>query len=743
MNDANACPAGVGLGYFDGLHRGHMELVRTLLRRSAERGLVATILTFDRHPSVLASTHRSADRSTTALMTLDEKRAMLLDAGVASVVVQPFDVEFAGMTAERFLDEYLLGRLHARLVVVGHDYRFGKGRAGDVLLLREWGGRRGVEVVVMDPVRMGDTLVKSTTIRRLIAAGQMPEANSLLGRAYALSGTVIQGRGLARRLGFPTANFRLPADRVLPPAGIYRARARFGERTYEAVTNLGYRPTVETDGAEFLAETCLFDADIDLYGRPLEVEFLEKIRSEERFDDVEDLKAQVLRDIDRAKELHRLDENGWTLARIDRIPVQVLHSSRFRTALCTISVRVPLERATASANALLTRLLVSGCARLPERTEVATELDGLYGAEIHSSVEKEGDLQVLHFTADALARWTDGSSPIAATTALLFEMLLTPAVDADGRFSATAVEEERQNHLAEIAARENDRTRYTVDRTTALFCGDAPHGMEEDGEADLVRDLDPAALSAAYERCFREGAVQVHLAGDWSESARSAVLEAVRRFGARFPDGRRLALHPALAPAPLPVDPDEAAAPPRIVHETRKVEQAKVCLAYAGAPAYYSMDTIVMTLLNSMLGGDAHSLLFEKVREEEGLAYSIFSAPLRYQNGLLLCAGVPVDRTDEALASMRRQVAALAADDFPDRVFESSVRMVESALRSRGDDLAALAAVDQGGIAAGRRLRADEGLLLLRSATRARVVALARRLTERTCFVQLPGEAVR
>jgi predicted Zn-dependent peptidase len=232
----------------------------------------------------------------------------------------------------------------------------------------------------------------------------------------------------------------------------------------------------------------------------------------------------------------------------------------------------------------------------------------------------------------------------------------------------------------------------------------------------------------------------VHLAGDWQSEALSSVLDAVRRLDARFPDGGRLSLHPALAPAPLPDGPGKEDAAPSTVREIRKVEQARVCLAYAGAPAYYSMDTIVMTLLNSMLGGDAHSLLFEKVREEEGLAYSIFSTPLRYLGGILLCAGVPVERTEEALASMRRQMEALAADDFPDRIFESSVRMVESALRSRGDDLGALAAADQAGIASGRRLRTDESLLLLRSVTRSRVVALARRLKERACFVQLPEE---
>ena len=164
-----------------------------------------------------------------------------------------------------------------------------------------------------------------------------------------------------------------------------------------------------------------------------------------------------------------------------------------------------------------------------------------------------------------------------------------------------------------------------------------------------------------------------------------------------------------------------------------------MCLAYSGAPAYASMETIVMTVLNSMLGGDAHSLLFERVREAEGLAYSVFSAPLRYQSGLLLCAGVPIDRTEEALASMRRQVAALADDDFPERVFESSLRTVEHALRSRGDDLAALAGADQGGLASGRRLRTEESLRLLRAVTRARVVALAGRLVERARYVLLPA----
>jgi riboflavin kinase/FMN adenylyltransferase len=733
-------PVGVGLGYFDGLHRGHMELVRMLLQRSAELGLVPTVLTFDRHPAANAATGRKADRSTAALISLDEKKALLLDSGVSEVVVQPFDADFAAMPAERFLDEYLVGRLGARLVVVGHDYRFGKGRTGDCAFLLDWGLRKGVEVLVTDAVRMGETLIKSTTIRERIAAGQMMEAASLLGRGYSLRGVVKRGRGLATKLGFPTANFTAPCDRVLPPTGIYRTRARVGERTYESVTNLGYRPTIETEATDLLVETCLFDTDLDLYGQTLDVEFLERLREEERFDDVESLRLQVQRDIEVAREMHRKDESGWIVARIDGIPVHLLRTSRFRTSLCTLSVRVPLARETASRNSLLSRILSSSCARLPLRTEVAAELDGQYGADIHSSVEKEGDLQVLHFTADALSRWTDGSSPIEGACSLLFEMLLTPARDERGEFLESIVEEERQNQLAEIASRENDRTRHCIERCTEIFCAGSPHGLEEDGEDAEIRAVTRMELERAYEECFRNGAVQLHLTGEWAETALESVFAALRRFTQRFPAEDRLVVCPGLTPAALPSrNPDMSNAPAPVV-ERKKVEQARVCLAYEGAPAYYSMDTIVMTVLNSMLGGDAHSLLFEKVREEEGLAYSVFSAPLRYLSGILLCGGVPVERTEEALSSMRRQIEALATDDFPDRIFDSSIRMIESSLRTRGDDLARLSAADLAGISSGRRLRQEETLLLLRSVTRARVVALARRLKERACFVQLPGE---
>ena len=740
MDRMESRPVGVGLGYFDGLHRGHMELVRTLLQRSSERGLVPTVLTFDRHPAANAATGRKADHSTAALMSLDEKRELLLESGVAEVVVQSFDAEFAAMPAERFLDEYLVDRLGARLVVVGHDYRFGKGRTGDCAFLQEWGRRRGVEVLVTDAVRMGETLVKSTTIRERIAAGQMMEAASLLGRCYSLRGVVKRGRGLATKLGFPTANFTAPGDRVLPPTGIYRTRARVGERTYEAVTNLGYRPTIETEATDLLVETCLFDADLDLYGQVLEVDFLERLREEERFEDVESLRRQVQLDIVQAREMHRRDETGWVVACIDGIPVHLLRSSRFRTSLLTVSVRVPLVKETASRNSLLSRILSSSCARLPQRTEVAAELDGQYGADIHSSVEKEGDLQVLHFTADALSRWTDGSSPIEGACGLLFEMLLSPARDENGEFLESIVEEERQNQLAEIASRENDRTRHCIERCTEIFCAGAPHGLEEDGEEAEVRAVTRAELDRAYEECFRNGAVQLHLTGEWAEPALDSVLEALRRFTQRFPAEDRLVVVPGLTPASLP--PRDASDPeaPAPVVERRKVEQARVCIAYEGAPAYFSMDTIVMSVLNGMLGGDAHSLLFEKVREEEGLAYSVFSAPLRYLSGILLCGGVPVDRTEEALASMRRQVAALAADDFPDRIFDSTIRMIESSLRTRGDDLARLSTADLGGISSGRRLRQEETLQLLRAVTRSRVVALARRLKERACFIQLPGE---
>jgi len=285
----DAGPAVITVGNYDGVHLGHQRILRSVVGDARARGCPSLLITFDPHPLAVVA----PERLPPLLYTRRQKLERLEQAGLDGVLSLEFDPELAELSGEEFFGSFLLGRVALAAVHVGSGFRFGKGRGGDLALLRELGGRRGFEVVAVPPVRVGDEVVSSSGIRTAIAAGDVGRAARLLGRPYEITGTVVAGDGRGRELGFPTANL-VPEGELTPAVGVYVCEAVVLDGRFAAVTNLGSRPTYGEPG--LVVETHLLDFDGDLYHERVALRFLARLREERRFASPGELADQIARD---------------------------------------------------------------------------------------------------------------------------------------------------------------------------------------------------------------------------------------------------------------------------------------------------------------------------------------------------------------------------------------------------------------------------------------------------------------
>ncbi len=289
-------PTVVALGAFDGIHLAHAVIIRAAVERGRALGVHSVVCTFDPHPVAVLR----PDRPPAFIATPEENLRHIAACGPDTALVIPFTVELSRMEAEDFVQQVLLGALGAREVVVGYNHTFGRGARGTATLLRELGERLQFGVRVLPPLQVEGQTVSSSAIREALRDGDVRTAAALLGRPYALAGTVLRGAGRGRTLGFATANLRPDRPLMLAP-GVYASRVTWDERRGDAVVNVGYRPTFGEE--QYWVEAHIFDFSGDLYDRMVSVEFLHHIRPELRFASVDDLKRQVAADIETARRL--------------------------------------------------------------------------------------------------------------------------------------------------------------------------------------------------------------------------------------------------------------------------------------------------------------------------------------------------------------------------------------------------------------------------------------------------------
>ncbi|MGA3209471.1 MAG: bifunctional riboflavin kinase/FAD synthetase [Syntrophales bacterium] len=284
----------VTIGNFDGVHLGHLPILKKLIEAAHSENSKAVVITFDPHPKKVL---RPEIRPFYLITSTEEKIKLLEDIGVDGLILIPFDLNFSKMTAESFVCDILWDKLHIRKIFVGHDYSFGKSKTGNKVFLAAIGKKLGFEVDIINAVKLDDETISSTRLRHLILDGDVRTAARLLGRPYNVSGIVVEGKRRGSILGIPTANIK-PEKELIPAQGVYAVIAHLENDRHQGVLNIGFNPTFSD--TDLSVEVFLLDFSGDIYGKRVNVLFMERIRDEVKFENSEQLVKQIRKDIDEA-----------------------------------------------------------------------------------------------------------------------------------------------------------------------------------------------------------------------------------------------------------------------------------------------------------------------------------------------------------------------------------------------------------------------------------------------------------
>ncbi len=288
----------ITIGTFDGVHLGHRAILKKVVAQAKARDLNAVLLTFFPHPRMVVQ--KQTDLK--LLNTLDEKIQLLEAIGIDHLVVQPFTKEFSRLTAVEYVRDLLVNQLKAKKIIIGYDHRFGRNRTANIDDLKEYGSVFDFEVEEISAQQKDAVAISSTKIRKALESGDVGTANTYLGGAYPLSGTIIHGQSLGNTLGYPTANFVVDQPyKLIPKQGVYLSRAEFERQKYFGVTNIGTNPTV--GGVDQRVETHFMGFSADLYGQSLQIHLLSRIRDQKLFPDLAALKSAIAQDIEHAQSL--------------------------------------------------------------------------------------------------------------------------------------------------------------------------------------------------------------------------------------------------------------------------------------------------------------------------------------------------------------------------------------------------------------------------------------------------------
>lgn len=287
----------VTVGTFDGVHEGHRALMETVVAKAKKRGARSVVVTFDPHPRTIINPKGSSIR---LLTSLKERAEILEEIGVDELCVIPFTRDFSLLSSEEFVRDEIHAKIGISEFVIGYDHHFGRDRSGTIETLENLGPELGFDVYVVSKREMGEVTISSTVIRKAISEdGDMSQAARLLGRPYMLNGLVIHGDERGRKIGFPTANLQPEhPDKVIPKNGTYAVKVRVDDVWYNGMMNIGVRPTF--DGLTKTLEVNIFEFDQSIYGKTVQIRFFDRIRDEQKFDGMEELKAQLVLDRDKA-----------------------------------------------------------------------------------------------------------------------------------------------------------------------------------------------------------------------------------------------------------------------------------------------------------------------------------------------------------------------------------------------------------------------------------------------------------
>ena len=286
----------VALGNFDGIHIGHKYLIEDMVKEAKRKKLKSSVLLFKNHTKTIL---KNDDNKLHIITSNDQKLEILNGLGVETVYILNFDEKIMQLSGNNFVEKIIIESLNAKLVTVGFDYRFGYKASGDSEYLRELGMKMGFDVNIIEPIYIGKEVVSSTEIRNLIKAGDVKIANELLGRQYTITGTVVKGKNRGNKIGYPTANIELNHDFIMPKEGVYKTITILRNKEYLSITNIGYNLTFNEK--ELKVENHILNFNMNIYDEIIGVKFIDFIRSDTKFNSVEELTKQIKNDVDYVK----------------------------------------------------------------------------------------------------------------------------------------------------------------------------------------------------------------------------------------------------------------------------------------------------------------------------------------------------------------------------------------------------------------------------------------------------------
>lgn len=284
-------PTALALGMFDGVHLGHRVVIESAIQFASKHGLKTAVITLKNHPRALTK-----GKAPKLITNIDTRLTLFEELGIDYALVLEFDQELMNTSAEAYLEKYLINILNARFVSTGYDHHFGKQRSGNPQMLKQWASINNIVIDIIEPFKLGGELISSSNIRELISQGQIANANKMLGYDFMIISKVIEGDKRGHSLGFPTANMQLPEDMIIPAKGVYSGTAKYKNQSYQAVMNIGTRPSFD-DSNRITIEAHLLDFDQNIYGELLTLYLTQKIRDERKFNSADELIEQIKRDI--------------------------------------------------------------------------------------------------------------------------------------------------------------------------------------------------------------------------------------------------------------------------------------------------------------------------------------------------------------------------------------------------------------------------------------------------------------
>ena len=747
-------PMTLAMGFFDGFHRGHQALVREAVYRAEQNGSQTAVYTFDRYPKPTHCGYAKGSIDPEAvcegeengvkglLQTQQQKTHRLMEEGIDYLLIQDFDDPFKQLSPVDFLDYVTKDLLQAKHILVGEDFRFGKGASGTIEILRAYCEENGIRLTSIPSVNFMGEPISSTRIREAVREGDFPLVSQLLGRNYTLRGEVIHGNRLGRSFDFPTANFRPEVAKILPPYGVYVTRTKIDGRSYPSITNIGLRPTVNVTDPDPLVETTIFGTKHDLYGTNVEVDFLQFIREEMRFRSFLIMTTQIHREIEEARQWHARSEDLHLGYKDEAKHLYLCHTERFREGTFDLYFYLPLDEERSAARALLSRLLTRSSAQYPQRRKFLQALDASYGASFEARSFALGSTQVLHFHVSSISRGLEGRRPLNEAINLVIDAMLEPNVDEDGLVAEEAFEAEKKSYLAELQLLK-DRKAYEAERLLRgeLF-DDTPFAVTPWGEPEQIEHVTREELRDAWDELRRHAQIDGIIAGSYTQEMVTHIIEAMKEL--RIEGDELYHLVPGRCPKPAPAHEVRATSVPTEASElqdyvTRQSYPGKgrsiVQLAFSGVPAYVSSDVVTFEMMWKVLGGSSHSRLLTRLRDELAAVYRVDVRPHLYSGILLIELTCDPGQAEGLALEVLKEVSRLQTELISEEELREQRKLSDNDYRMGADDLERLVQLQYQATITGRAMNIIDQADLLRTAEPEAIRRHAQALSLRKIFI--------